>query len=513
MASRADALLKSEQSWFVVVVASAAAIFSFNLLRYTGYVIDDAFITFTFAKNFAGGQGLYLHQGNHAEANSSFLWSLLLAGPEWIGIGAEQGSQILGGLFMVGAAGIAARLGVLITETRLAAPIVLIFCAVSTNFVLWSFYGLENALVAFLLVWAALVFALERRRGGGLMSLLPILLLYASRPEGFVYVAIFALNYALDLAFFNADRADRGKARQWLLFLALGIGAYEAFGYWYYGFLLPNAAYAKIDSPLAERIAHGLAYGAKNIATAWPVFALPLLVLVRPQIVMDRDKFRDVTLVGSLIGANLIFAVLAGGDWMPFGRFFSMIVPLMGVGFATALVALEQTRMPVVFVGLLALWAAGQALAGTVTRPYLQELRSAELRVLDGTADYLNGVASPTDAVAASDIGRLAYRFKGQVIDWWGLADTEIARSGQSLGRIKARTILRRNPRFIVLYSTAPALSAQTLQGDMARLSRPFVEDPEFWHCYQARKAFHFWRDRYHIVFERAAGCTVNRLS
>jgi hypothetical protein len=37
----------------------------------------------------------------------------------------------------------------------------------------------------------------------------------------------------------------------------------------------------------------------------------------------------------------------------------------------------------------------------------------------------------------------------------------------------------------------------------MARYSRPFFNDPDFRSDYAAVASFHFWEDRWHIVFER----------
>ena len=133
------------------------------------------------------------------------------------------------------------------------------------------------------------------------------------------------------------------------------------------------------------------------------------------------------------------------------------------------------------------------------------QLQSAEERALGGTLAFLNEAASPADAVACSDVGRIGYAFKGRVIDWWGLADEEIARSGQARGQIRAETVLRRRPRFIVLYSNAPELSDTSMQEGMAAFSKPFMRSEEFRRMYRPVFTAEFDPHRHHVMFERMA--------
>ena len=53
--------------------------------------IDDAFISFPsrYAQNLAAGNGLVFNVGERVEGYTNFLWVILLAPAEWIGIGAE----------------------------------------------------------------------------------------------------------------------------------------------------------------------------------------------------------------------------------------------------------------------------------------------------------------------------------------------------------------------------------------------------------------------------------------
>ncbi|WP_156915887.1 hypothetical protein [Desulfatirhabdium butyrativorans] len=243
-------------------------------------------------------------------------------------------------------------------------------------------------------------------------------------------------------------------------------------------------------------------------------------------------------LVYGLVATQCVFIVLVGGDWMIDFRFLSHIVPLISLLWVrmtfpvridppendTVLSGTGQeasagsrsgwpaairfpdglVRHPAFQVLFLLVYVACQIQAGTKGYEWAKRLADAEERVLKGTALLLESWRkTPQDMVACSDVGRIGYYYRGRVYDWWGLATEEVARSGQAMGKIESRTVLRHQPRFIVLYSNESWLGPDTMQRDMARYSRPFFNDPDFRSDYAAVASFHFWEDRWHIVFER----------
>jgi hypothetical protein len=73
----------------ILLIVHAAAFLKFT--------IDDAYITFTYTKNLALGNGPVFAVGNHVEATSSMLWAVLLVPFEWLlHNGAITGAKILG---------------------------------------------------------------------------------------------------------------------------------------------------------------------------------------------------------------------------------------------------------------------------------------------------------------------------------------------------------------------------------------------------------------------------------
>ena len=87
--SKREAILLAAAT--MAVVATLAVLFS----RLT---LDDAYITFRYARHLAEGYGLgaWNHTGEHVEGYSSLLWTLLLAGAARLGVDVQLASKVLG---------------------------------------------------------------------------------------------------------------------------------------------------------------------------------------------------------------------------------------------------------------------------------------------------------------------------------------------------------------------------------------------------------------------------------
>lgn len=504
--------------WTVPVAACLA-----HASVYGSRLIDDAFITFTYARHLARGLGPVFSPGQHVEATSSMLWAAILAPFEALGIGAPIGSKAVGLACFVLSALMSSRL-----TTFLSAPFRLasgrtdpalysaILVALSSPLALWSFYGMENGLVAFLLLLSAYVFLHEARERRGVASAIPIALLEASRPEGFVFVGVFVLARA---AAFRFDRQSRRWLFGWLALLLLPVVCYELWGLGYYGHWMPNTVAAKITGDAWHRGIVGLRYILSSSARIWSIGLAVTVALAVIRIWKARADVRPSLrvmspwlLVMALCLAQFALAVAAGGDWMPNARFLSHVTPLAACLMVLAAWQLAseaggwiRSHARVLSIVAIAVFALINISITRASLAYVVTLDRAETRALAGMATYLNGHATRDDTVACSDIGRMGYYFKGRVLDWWGLADEVIAHTGQSLGRLRAETVLSRHPRYVVLYSTKPMLDDSSLERNMAIYSKPFWQSSEFRHEYRPILSLFFWPDRFHVLFERAS--------
>lgn len=530
-AKEGGAALASESakaSWRSVLRVFPALLVLIHCALMKPYIIDDAYITYTCARNWARGFGPVFVPGERVEATSSMLWTLLLTPFELIGVGSPLGSKLLGALCAAWIVLSAPRLlrkmrpsATSLQELALSSSL-----AVCTTFVLWSSYGMENGLVALLLMLAVERFGTELYDGRGAASALPIFLLETIRPEGFMFIALFVALRVLWVA--REPRAWREQLLLWLGLIAAGLFAYELAGFLYFGHLLPNPVAAKIAAGALARAKEGARYlTTGHSALVFYVFvgscllALPALFARRARFgvsgLLEEWRASPWYLTALLVCAlQFAFTIMVGGDWMPMGRFVSHVAPLVLVtlvaGYASG--AEQATSVARELPGnirllraaaLLALvaFAANELRASRSLHVAIAKLQRLCDQSLPATVSFLNARANERDTVAAADIGYVGYHFKGRVYDWWGLANEEITRLGQALGNIEADTVLKHRPRFIVLYSNAPTLTPTTMEEGIAATSRSFMRSTEFLQHYKQVHTVEFSPARHHVTFER----------
>jgi hypothetical protein len=210
------------------------------------WYIDDAAISFGYARNLANGHGLVAQVGaERVEGYSNPLWVLLLSVWEWIGVDSFLSSKSMGALFAF------ATLPLVWAITRYARPdrdesvplLAAVALAANVQFGIWGTSGLENALFNLLLaaaIWRTLV---ETRVRGFPWSALLFLGIALTRPEGILYAAVggFAA-----MAFSLADRRGARPTLLWLAVFFVPFGAYHALRFDYFAWLFPNTYYAKL---------------------------------------------------------------------------------------------------------------------------------------------------------------------------------------------------------------------------------------------------------------------------
>lgn len=299
------------------------------------WLVEDAAISFTYARNLVHGHGLVHYPGAEpVEGYSNPTWVALLAllfvsGADLFDL--ARGLGLATGTAAVIVAGLLAR--------RLhgpgpgATPAALIaaaFLAASTHHATWSASGLENPLFALLLLGGGLALAAGRDATGGLL----FALLGLTRPEGAMY-GLLAGGWLL----FGSPR----RLQRWAPAFLLPLLAFEAARLWYFAWPLPNTYYAKAgQGGVLERLdpsSGGMRYLSRHLrehALPWLVpAALPGLFGRRG----DPPGLRALLL--AWIAAAAFFAAWSGGDWMKGARWLSFLLPplcvLAGLGLARLL--------------------------------------------------------------------------------------------------------------------------------------------------------------------------------
>src|SRR6187549_190922 len=87
----------STREALLLAVAAMTIITGLTALLW-GLTLDDAYITFRYARHLAQGYGLgaWNRTREHVEGYSSLLWTLLLAGAAWLGADLRIASKVFG---------------------------------------------------------------------------------------------------------------------------------------------------------------------------------------------------------------------------------------------------------------------------------------------------------------------------------------------------------------------------------------------------------------------------------
>ena len=287
------------------LVVRVALVLAFAwLVLSTAWLGDDAYITLRTVANYLGGHGLVWNVGERVQAYTHPLWLMLL-----IPAHALTGEPYYSTIFLSIVLSIAAAgwIALRIAPDTPSAVLAIVALASSKAYVDYSTSGLENPLTHLLLV---LLYCQSRRIEPGPGRLMHVGLLTS-----------FVLLNRLDLALLMLPIivAVAWPRRSWTSARALLLGAapliaWEVFSLIYYGFPLPNTAYAKLDPgvPAGRLLAQGLAYYQHTLRIDW----VTALAIVGGLIVatMRRDTISRAVAIG--VALHLLYILKIGGDFM-----------------------------------------------------------------------------------------------------------------------------------------------------------------------------------------------------
>jgi arabinofuranosyltransferase len=233
--------------WEGLPLLIPAGILLTTMWSYKGYIKDDSFISYRFARNLAEGNGPVFNLGERVEGYTNFLWIVLTAPAFWFDADPVRWSKIMGAGFALAAMVMvfwgARWLGGSRPSPFHYIPPLLLAC--STSVALWAMSGMAPPLMLFagttciVFLWRALE---EERRLYFVLAGAAAVMASLTRPEGHMFVIVAGLATAV-----VAIRRRRIPAGGWWL---VGVAAavlvpYHAWRYAYFGELLPNTYYVK----------------------------------------------------------------------------------------------------------------------------------------------------------------------------------------------------------------------------------------------------------------------------
>ena len=235
-------------------VALCGVLFLIHYVLLSNWYIEDAAISFTYARHAATGEGWVTYPGGEpVEGFSNPTWTLLLALSDFLFLGPWVAAKLYGALF-----GLLTLPFAYLWARRITGPVGLLpvavplLLAVSPQFVIWACAGLENALFVLLLTAGSVWLMDEIDHGGVPWSAVAFGLLGITRPEAPLYIAV-----AGGTGMLFALRARGWVAAKWAVawsgVVLLPLLVWEAYRLWTFAYPLPNTYYAKLQE--AERFA------------------------------------------------------------------------------------------------------------------------------------------------------------------------------------------------------------------------------------------------------------------
>jgi hypothetical protein len=424
------------------------------------WYIEDAAISFSYARNWANGDGLVTYPGGErVEGYSNPTWVALLALGELAGFTGFESSKFLGWLF--GAATVpfvflAAR-GLRPGRNDATPWIAAAFFAANPQVAIWNTSGLENSLFNLLMAAGVWRIGVEVQRGRWPVSALLFFLLAITRPEAMLYAAIAGF-WAMVFAW--QDGRGLRPTLGWLGTFFVPWGAYQAAHLAYFAWPLPNTYYAKTDagdfSPwnwggrgwkyvrnyahdtgqgyfapvylaalIGDRerrrwwwigvsvLAVALLYPGTDamVAAGWPTLPAPpwwskfrvasllILGLILPRLLIGRPGWRTVVLAWDLFFAGAFFALWSGGDWMRGFRWFAMVSVPMALLFAAGVARIADDAQ----------WIFGRAARERWTRPAAVAVAALLVAVAVPSLAHTQWVAKKPDTSPYSVKKRVDY--------------------------------------------------------------------------------------------------------
>lgn len=481
-----------DRRWLLVAACCTVA-FLVLAWRFREHRVDDAFISYRYARHVADGLGLVFNPGERVEGYSNFLWVILLAVGMKLGVLPETFSVVLGlgaGVAtIILVARMAAGLG-LSPSTLWIAPTLL---AVNPAFVVWSTGGLETTIQTLLVTLGVSRLAFGRE-GVPLShdSALILLLAAVNRPEGVLVGVV-----AAAMLFMRLGRTREGR-RAWFLWtgiFGLGFLAYFLWRWNYFGYLLPNTFYAKVDVG-GSQVGRGLRYLGAFASDFGYWFAFPLACLI----VVRRVAL---SMFAAVVGAHLAFLVFVGGDGLPMHRFFVPVLGLLCLLVASGSEAMMQhlrlSAKPrvAVIVGLLVAcaYSARPNFTGVQHRHVQRDVQ--EVAAWSAIGAWFHDHADARATIGVVPAGAIPWFSGLRALDLLGLNDTTIAHTEVEMGggtagheKYNVEYVLQKQPEYLLLgvYVLSPTpVDPRELIDPNYRIERDLLRAPAFHARYRLR--------------------------
>jgi hypothetical protein len=311
--------------------------YAYGVFSYSGRYMDDAYITFRFAKNTAEG---YLFTWNIGEMPiegfSNPLWTIITSIFHLFGLLPIENSTyyfaaIIIGLVLIHLYDFATRT---LNINSLLVVFFISFFLLQDYFWHSMFNGLETFLQMAILYFSVYyLFKPLNKKNVWIMSIL-IILLILNRFEGFLYAIVVVVSYTV----IHFKNQDHSKYMKWLPLITYVITLFSVFlfRFLYFGEFIPLSVEAKSGGKIKDLESIWLLLQNKaGWIYVFDFFTKTTLIALIPTYVLIfflklSRKFLSIFIpVLFLFSGSCLIAVQNGGDWMPGFRMLSPFAPIL----------------------------------------------------------------------------------------------------------------------------------------------------------------------------------------
>ncbi len=510
------------KKWFafiaVALVLIANALWFYSTLGWDA--VDDAYISYVYARNAVLGHGLTFNPSERVEGFSNFLWTAMMVPIVALNLDVGRLSSALGVAFGIGVLALAVRFPKRLGVSPIIGWMAALFLAVDGSFALWSVSGLETPMMAFLITLGAFLYIQENFTAENSSAEFPksgiiFALAAMTRPEA---GAVFALVVAHQFVWRILDQkkfVTRGDLIRAVSFVAVFV-PYWLLRWRYYHSFLPNSFYAKVSvgGPMAQ-----IMRGVEHVQTfvgvhlSWLILlpaVLALLAVIVRYVQMRRAHVSEVnaentrraffgfTLFAAIILMYGAYITYVGGDWSV-GRFFvpmlAFVYLLIAAGivwvmqFIVAKISKQKSQIAnyvSAAIGILlalALW--WQSAYNGEYKIFIGDFSAAlatEARITAGK--WLKQNVPPGTWIAIDAAGQVPYFSGLPAIDMFGINDLHIGRMPVAdLGKgtpghekFDLGYIIARAPKYVVIYGTLFDSVTEYKRANVKWTDRPELE-------------------------------------
>jgi len=370
--------------------------------------VDDSFISYHYANNFAAGKGIVFNLGERVEGYSNFLWVAILAGCQKLGFNIE--SSAIG----ISIVAVYCYYIVLLFFFQSFTPpsfsqkqksLMLIAGIAFIASAYWATTGMETTLYSlfFLAATYGLLQTLKQKKTNvAILTFILFGMLSLTRIEGVVFGMI---------AVFFTMLWEK-KLWKTTLFFLIPVVIFHIWRVVYYGSLISQVFLSKGRPKFFLPWYNGFTYLFSFLNGSGLIFiiiaCLMMLIMKKQRKVAIQHK--ETAILGIFVGTQMVLSIIAKGDWMGLYRWYIPIYPLAILLFFSFMFSFQISRQRIF--NYIATAVIVMSVFSSISSAISKKILGFDNQVLfdEGIASYIQQHKKPESVIIGADAGVIGYR-------------------------------------------------------------------------------------------------------